>query len=222
MKTVFLSTKSLIFVLFNEKPLVNLKIYEMNLILKLFACIIVLSFISCGGEEGTGDPDPMNPDPVMTNPIPDATASVTIDGSARVINSISGKIIDSNVGGWGIRDLEISLVTGDMGIIDLGVQNVTLQTPGICVREELYKFMPDNSDCKEINGDDYCNSTSVKYSQSDGTRYTSNLNVGTLEILSCDADSSVISGVFSGTINKVGFNERIEISGEFENVDIEK
>ena len=191
----------------------------MNLFLKLFACIMIFSLVSCGGD----DMDDMEPDPEpMEDPIPEGTASITINNSANTVNSITGKIIDSNVGGWGIRNLELSFVDNTMGIMDIDVQNFTIQTPGICVRNEVYKFTPTNSECQEVEGANWCNKATIRYSESDGTRWTSNLNVGTLEITSCDIDSNVVSGVFSGSINRIGFADLIEISGEFENVDIQK
>jgi len=188
----------------------------MNLFLKLFAFIFLISLVSCGGDEEMMDPEP------TTDPIPEATASVTFDGNSQTVSSFSGQINDSNVDGWGIRNLEMTLVAEDMGIVNVDIQNVTIQTPGICVRNSLYQFIPVSSECKDILGDRYCNEATIKYSSPDGKNYTSNLNTGTLEITSCDIDSNVVSGVFSGTFNRVGFMEFVTISGEFENVDIEK
>ncbi len=185
----------------------------MKLYLYLLGLLAFALVTSCGGDDETSEPD--------TPPIMES-ASASFDGAALNITGMSGKIVDSNVGGWGIRNLELILATQDQGVLTLGVQNVQLQSPGICVRNGVYQFTAPNSECRLIDGDAYCNEAKVRYVDASGGNWISRLNVGTLEVTDCDIDSSRISGQFSGMINKTGFSEKLQIEGTFENLIIAK
>lgn len=180
----------------------NFKVYWLT-----FLLIGCLSFQSCGGEEEKELPQPV----VM----------VTIDNIDQNVTAFSVLSEDSQIVTDNIRFVDIYITT-DEGELQLGVQNINELREGLCLKQRSYSFMPDAADCMTFQNGEYCQQAYADFERtSDMTSWSSFLNNGEIIITSCDSENNLVSGSFTGTLQRIGWPETLSISGIFENLVIE-